>query len=164
MPARAIGYCTRKVCENYLKGVFLLNHGDIFNCLRCRNIGFIEPESRIDSGKDVDADVVLYKKVQVHFDFSPDIRQYTKTAVVEISELSEGEVYEIRTPLVHTESRAMRIAETTLCTLNSGLKQEDGKFTSELIIQLDSDDWRKQLKQLEGMLGERERRVMRALS
>jgi len=33
---RGVGYCENTDCEDYAKGVFLLNHGDTFYCPRCR--------------------------------------------------------------------------------------------------------------------------------
>ena len=36
---RGVGYCENTECEDYAKGVFLLNHGDTFYCPRCRQLG-----------------------------------------------------------------------------------------------------------------------------
>ena len=36
---RGVGYCENTDCEDYAKGVFLLNHGDTFYCPRCRQLG-----------------------------------------------------------------------------------------------------------------------------
>ena len=33
---RGVGYCENTDCEDYAKGVFLLNHGDTFYCPRCQ--------------------------------------------------------------------------------------------------------------------------------
>ena len=41
---RGVGYCESTQCEDYVKGVFLLNHGDTFYCPRCRQLGKIENE------------------------------------------------------------------------------------------------------------------------
>ena len=35
---RGVGYCENTDCEDYAKGVFLLNHGDTFYCPRCRQL------------------------------------------------------------------------------------------------------------------------------
>ena len=39
---RGVGYCENTECEDYAKGVFLLNHGDTFYCPRCRQLGKVE--------------------------------------------------------------------------------------------------------------------------
>ena len=41
---RGVGYCENTDCEDYAKGVFLLNHGDTFYCPRCRQLGKVEKE------------------------------------------------------------------------------------------------------------------------
>ena len=47
---RAVGYCENigsrehGGCEDFGKGVFLLNHGDTFYCPRCREIGLVVTE------------------------------------------------------------------------------------------------------------------------
>ena len=42
---RGVGYCGETECEDYAKGVFLLNHGDTFYCPRCRVLGKVEKVS-----------------------------------------------------------------------------------------------------------------------
>ena len=44
---RGVGYCENTECEDYAKGVFLLNHGDTFYCPRCRQLGKVEKERGI---------------------------------------------------------------------------------------------------------------------
>ena len=47
---RGVGYCENTDCEDYAKGVFLLNHGDTFYCPRCRQLGKVEKERGFYTG------------------------------------------------------------------------------------------------------------------
>ena len=48
---RGVGYCENTDCEDYAKGVFLLNHGDTFYCPRCRQLGKVEKERGFYTGR-----------------------------------------------------------------------------------------------------------------
>jgi ribosomal protein S27AE len=63
---RGVGYCENTDCEDYAKGVFLLNHGDTFYCPRCRQLGKVEKERGFYTGN---ADV--FKEVRVEYNFDP---------------------------------------------------------------------------------------------
>ena len=157
MSKRAVGYCTNNQCENFLKGTFLLNHGDTFYCPHCRMLGFVERERWLDS------DDQVYKTVRVHFNFNPGNKRYMEIAIVDVNELKYGGMYELYSPLIRTEQRALKIAETTLCLLNSGMKNSDGQLSNELIMDVDNGDWDAQILKLERLLEERERRVGEAI-
>ena len=155
---RAIGYCERNACTAYLKGVFLLNHGDRFYCPQCREQGFIEKETHTDwSWRDGSE---VYKTVRVHFNFNPASRSYMEIAIVDIPELPTGSMAEIHSPLIKTEKRALKVAEAALCALNSGIK--DGGH-NEIVLDMDKPNYPAQLAKLEELLNERERRVSNAL-
>ena len=153
---RGCGYCDNEDCIDYLKGVFLLKHGSLFYCPKCRERGFISEEIRVDYGTPNE----VYKTVRVHFGFNPASRTHTEIGVVDIPELRLGGLYEIYSPLIRTEKRALQLAEVTLCALNSGVVDEEPGIT---VLNIDRDDWHTQLEKLEVLLGERERRVANAL-
>jgi ribosomal protein S27AE len=48
--SRGVGYCQNPRCEDYGKGVFLLNHGPQFACPDCRHPGRVERERGMAQG------------------------------------------------------------------------------------------------------------------
>lgn len=158
---RAVGYCENHKCQEFAKGVFLLNHNVRFDCTRCGEWGLIEEERyRDDAADDDDA---VYKSVRVHFNFRPLDGQYSQIAIVDVNELRYGATYEIFSPMVKTEQRALKIAETVLCQINSGMKLVDGRATYGTVLNTSMPDWPGQIQRLEEMLAERARRVEHAL-
>jgi ribosomal protein S27AE len=115
---RAVGYCENIYCEDFGKGVFLLNHGDTFYCPRCRDLGFVETEVSVDD----DTHDGLYKTVRVEFNFNVCNKTYPEVAIVDIPELTEGGTYTIKSPLIRTEQRALKVAESVIGHVNSGKK------------------------------------------
>jgi ribosomal protein S27AE len=133
---RAVGYCEQTECDEYTKGVFLLNHGDTFYCSRCQKVGFIEPET----GK-IEGDCGVYKEVRVEYNYDPIQKRYREIAIVrDESLLGPHDVYHIQSPLIKTEKRGMRVAESTLANLNTQadtLIPGEIPRTVELIVSLD---------------------------
>lgn len=157
---RSVGFCSNTNCEDYLKGVFLLNHGNTFYCGHCGARGWIQEEIETDDAQPGEA----FKTARVHFNFNATTRRYMDIAIVDIPELPVGAVYNLYTPLVKTEKRALGIAEARLCALNSGLKSDGSGITSHaMIIDYCSPDFPEQLAKLEDVLNERERRVAGAI-
>lgn len=156
---RAVGYCDNSSCEDFHKGVFLLNHGDQFFCPRCRQLGWVEKEKRAYRDLDgVEAGEAMYREARVVFDFRPNERKYEYTAVVSIPELEHGAVFEITSPLIKTEKRALKVAEYALCTANSGRIDSQG-ISTELRIDFDSPEWQEHIDHVEVVLGERDKRI-----
>jgi len=135
---RGVGYCENTNCGAYLKGVFLLNHGDTFYCHLCREEGWAEIEKGSFTG---DSDI--FKEVRVEFNFDALHRVYTETAIV-IDDSLPGthNVYTLRSALIKTEQRALRVAEAILSNLNryrSLLQGDEVPRTTETILSLDDD-------------------------
>jgi len=160
---RAVGYCDNNECEDFHKGVFLLNHGDQFFCPRCRQLGWVEVEQKNyrDLGG-VDKQEAMYREARVRYDFRPATRKYEYTAIVSIPELDCGAVFEITSPLIKTEKRALKVAEYALCTANSGRLDSEG-ISTELRIDLDSDQWKEHVEHVGNVLDERDRRIAHAV-
>jgi len=159
---RGVGYCENIECNSYLKGVFLLDSWKKFYCPGCRRQGWVEVERHEDHFNN-DADFPVYNLIRVHFDFNPTNRTYLEIALVSINELKYGAEYEIWSPLIKTEERALKVAEFVICSLNSGNKALDGKFSNEFVMNFETDNWNDQIKTLSQLLGERERRIAYAL-
>lgn len=158
---RAVGYCENRDCADLLKGVFLLNHGSKFFCPRCRQLGFVEAESRTYIGVNGDKHNAVYKEARVYFNFNAAEKRYPEKAVVSIPGLDKGAIFEIRSPLVKTEQRALKLAEYALCTANSGSIDEKG-FSTELVINLNKGNWKEQIENVGKVLTERDRRITHA--
>ena len=135
---RGVGYCENTDCEDYAKGIFLLNHGNTFYCPRCRDLGFVEVERGSYSGNSD-----IFKEVRVEFNFDPLRKIYMETAIV-IDDSLPGphNVYTLQSALIKTDQRALKVAEAVLGNLNRyrGLLQgEEIPRTSEVILSLDQD-------------------------
>lgn len=117
---RATGYCENTDCKDYAKGVFLLNHGDVFKCPRCNLPSHIEAERGHYQG---DAD--YFTEVRVEYNFDPIGQRYREIAIIRDESLPLGCAYTLHSPLIKTENRALKVAEAVLASLNRfGL--EDG--------------------------------------
>ncbi len=135
---RAVGYCENTECEDYVKGVFLLNHGDTFQCSRCRKFGPIEKERGFYEG-----DAYIFKEVRVEYNFDPINQKFLEIAVVR-DESIQGptNTYTLQSPLIKTENRALKVAESILANLSrmAGLPQgEDIPRTAAYILSFDDD-------------------------
>lgn len=133
---RGVGYCEFSACEDYAKGVFLLNHGDTFSCPRCRQIGKIKTEHGFytsDSG--------IFKEVRVEYGYDSVRDAYRETAIVRDESLpAHNNVYTLQSPLIKTEKRALKVAEAILANLNRyhGLaKNDEIPRTTEFVLSFD---------------------------
>ena len=121
---RGVGYCENTDCEDYAKGVFLLNHGDTFYCPRCRQLGKVEKERGFYTGNSD-----IFKEVRVEYNFDPINGVYREIAIVRDDSLVDGNVYHYYTPMVKTEKRALILAERFLGSLNQSPGfQESGEM------------------------------------
>jgi hypothetical protein len=135
---RGVGYCENTDCEDYAKGVFLLNHGDTFYCPRCRQLGKVEKERGFYTGN---ADV--FKEVRVEYNFDPINTVYREIAIVRDESLwGRNNVYTLQSPLIKTEKRALKVAEAILANLNRYrglLNSDDIPRTTEIILSFDDE-------------------------
>lgn len=151
--ARGVGYCCADECDDRWKGVFLMNHGPVFICPRCRRDGLLEPEIGTSAGPGPDQP---YWSVRVEFDYCPVTRRYRRLAVVsDLCSDPESNVYTLRSPLVRTEKRATVLATSLLARLNRAAPPDDGPMptgTAELILNVDQaapTPWAQQMAALE---------------
>ena len=111
---RGVGYCENTDCEDYSKGVFLLNHGDTFYCPRCRAFGHVEKETGAHTGE-----TDIFKEVRVEYNFDPIRKIYREIGVVRDESLPAGSnIYTLKSALIKTERRALKVAEAILSNLN----------------------------------------------
>jgi hypothetical protein len=133
---RAVGYCENTDCEDFAKGVFLLNHGNTFFCPRCREEGNTKPEvGSYTGGTDV------FKEVRVEYNYDPLNDKYREIAIVRDESLwGTCNVYTLKSPLIKTEKRGLKVAEAILANLNRyrGLLDGDGiPRTTEWLLSFD---------------------------
>ena len=135
---RGVGYCENTECEDYAKGVFLLNHGDTFYCPRCRQLGKVEKERGFYTGNSD-----IFKEVRVEYNFDPVHGIYREIAIVRDESLwGRNNVYTLQSPLIKTEKRALKVAEAILANLNRYrglLNGDDIPRTTEIILSFDDD-------------------------
>lgn len=161
---RGVGYCENTDCEDYAKGVFLLNHGDTFYCPRCRQLGFSEKERGFYTGSSD-----IFKEVRCEFNYDPINKVYREIGIVRDESLwGRNNVYTIQSPLIKTEKRALKVAEAILANLNRyrGLLNGDEiPRTTEILLSFDdsNEDFSRKLQALakeweaSGLSAERER-------
>ncbi len=146
---RGVGYCENTDCEDYAKGVFLLNHGDTFYCPRCRQLGKVEKERGFYTGNSD-----IFKEVRVEYNFDPINGIYREIAIVRDESLwGRNNVYTLQSPLIKTEKRALKVAEAILANLNRYrglLNGDDIPRTTEIILSFDEsfEEFQKKLHQL----------------
>ena len=137
---RGVGYCMSNECEDYAKGVFLLNHGDVFFCPRCRKKGTVEKEQGFYTGTSD-----IFKEVHVEYCFDPIIKVYRETAILRDEALwGRCNAYTLQSPLIKTQNRAFKVAEAILGNLNRyrgmlNLNDGDVPSTSEVILSFDDE-------------------------
>ncbi len=142
---RAVGYCKNAGgagedgCEDFAKGVFLLNHGETFYCPRCRQLGEIQPERGFQERRD-DAP---FKEVRVEFNYDPSSKAFREIAIVRDEAIwGIGSKYTLLSPLIKTEKRALKVAEAILANLqrySDLLNGDDIPRTTEIVISFDED-------------------------
>ncbi len=146
---RGVGYCENTECEDYAKGVFLLNHGDTFYCPRCRQLGKVEKERGFYTGNSD-----IFKEVRVEYNFDPIHGIYREIAIVRDESLwGRNNVYTLQSPLIKTEKRALKVSEAILANLNRYrglLSGDDIPRTTEIILSFDDDfdEFNRRLQQL----------------
>lgn len=133
---RCVGYCSESQCEEFEKGVFLLNHGNTFWCSRCKKVGFMEPEVGRSVGNSG-----IYKEVRVEYNYDPAQKRYREIAIVRDESLwGKCDVYHLNSPLIKTEKRALKVAEAILSNLNmqeKSLSPGEIPRTTEIILSFD---------------------------
>lgn len=136
---RAVGYCGDTDCEDYSKGVFLLNHGETFYCPRCRKVGAVVAERGISNQKDG----APFKEVRVEFNYDPINTRFREIGIVRDEAVwGSGSTYTLLSPLIKTEKRALKVAEAILANLQryAELALNDGvPRTTETIVSFDED-------------------------
>ena len=146
---RAVGYCEKTECEDYAKGVFLLNHGDTFYCPRCRDLGTAVAEHGFYTG-----DTDIFKEVRVEFNYDPINGVFREIGIVRDESLwGRCNVYTLQSPLIKTEKRALKVAESILANLNRYrgiLKQDEIPRTQEMLLSFDdsSEEFSRKLRRL----------------
>jgi hypothetical protein len=135
---RAVGYCQSSDCEDFAKGVFLLNCGNSFTCPRCRNGGNVKPERGFYVGNGEQ-----WKEVRVEFNYNPITDSFREIGVVRDESIQGVQtVYTLESPLIKTETRALKVAEAILANLNRyhGMVNGDGMVeTREKVLSWDDD-------------------------
>jgi hypothetical protein len=135
---RAVGYCEDTDCEDFGKGVFLLNHGETFYCPRCRNVGRVVAERGIHHAKEG----VPFKEVRVEFNYDPISSAFREIAIVRDESIwGSGSTYTLLSPLIKTEKRALKVAEAILANLQryADILDDGIPRTTETIISFDED-------------------------
>ena len=133
---RGVGYCENTGCEDYAKGVFLLNHNQPFHCPRCRQLCKVEKERGFHAGN-----TGVFKEVRVEYNFDPISNVYREIAIVRDESLwGRNNVYTMQSPLIKTEKRALKVAEALLANLNryqGPLTGDEIPRTTEIVLSFD---------------------------
>ncbi len=142
---RGVGYCMNtgsienEGCEEYAKGVFLLNHGNTFYCPRCRVVGMMVEET----GKAEHNGCAPFKEVRCEFNYDPCSKRFREIAIVRDEAIwGTGAKYTLMSPLIKTEKRALKVAEAILANLQryADLAEEDDiPRSTEVLLSLDDD-------------------------
>ena len=146
---RAVGYCEKTECEDYAKGVFLLNHGETFYCPRCRDHGVVQAEKGFYTGE-----TDIFKEVRVEFNYDPINGVFREIGIVRDESLwGRCNVYTLQSPLIKTEKRALKVAESILANLNRYrgiLKPDEIPRTQEMLLSFDdsSEEFSRKLRKL----------------
>jgi ribosomal protein S27AE len=136
---RGVGYCENNDCEDFSKGVFLLNHGNTFYCPHCRQLGYVEPERGSTENEQQ-----IFREVHVHYNFEPLEKAYREIGIVRDDglDVNRTNVYHLYSPLIKTENRALKVAEAVLGNLNRYRGLLDGDEvpkTTEIILSFDDE-------------------------
>ena len=143
---RGVGYCEDEICEEFTRGVFLLNHDGAWKCPACGKPGRVERERGTFHGRGE-----RFKEVRVEYNFDPLDGVYREVAIVQdVSLWGPARTYTLQSPLVRTEKRALKVAEAILANLNRSPEpalRGEIPSTSEVILSLDQpfEQFRRQL-------------------
>lgn len=133
MNDRAIGYCTNSECNEFSKSIFLMDGATYFYCPNCRQCGqkVVEHGSYTGEGD-------IFREVKVEFDYTPIEGKYRSIASVTDTSLLRGDCYTLKSPLIRTEKRALKVAESILANLNRGSGIAEGTaHTNEILLSFD---------------------------
>lgn len=141
---RGVGYCMNEGgilaegCEDFAKGVFLLNHGKTFYCPRCRHQGLV-----LEEAGSVDRRIgEPFKEVRVEYNYDPLTKTFREIAIVRDEAIpSVGSSYVLKSPLIKTEKRALKVAESILANLQryDFIATDDIPRATEILISFDED-------------------------
>lgn len=137
-PKRGVGYCLNAMCDDYAKGVFLLNFDTVFCCPECRATGLIVCETGCTPNE---IDGALYREVRVEYNYDCTRRIYRDVAIIQDTSIwEEANVYQLQSPLVRTEKRALKIAESILSNLQMVRTISAGEIpnSNEIVVSFDN--------------------------
>ena len=112
---RAIGICRNRECEDYNKDVFLINHGDYFDCPKCKAAGIYQKEQ----GLTLNNTSLDFYQVRVEFNYDPNEDRFRSIAIVTDESMPKegGNVYTLKSALIRTDKRALEVATALLGNL-----------------------------------------------
>ena len=138
---RGCGYCMDNRCTDYAKGAFLLNQGEHYVCPTCKTRGLV-----VDEVGSWEGDAMTFKEVRVEYNYDPVEFKYREVAIVRDDAL-EGihNVYTLQSPLIKTDKRALKVAESLLANLqnypqlvtNQDINEDGVPRMTEMSISLD---------------------------
>lgn len=143
---RGIGLCLHVPCEDYLKPAWLMKYEGPFICGKCSHTGRIVEERGIPQHRPGQ----LYGEIRVEFNYCPAKDKYCAIAIIRDNSLGDDvAVYTAQMPHIHTEKRALKVAQALLSIMNDGLMVDDPHQvprTYERILNLDQSldgvkDW-----------------------
>ena len=144
---RGVGYCQNADCPDHLKGVFLINHGDTFYCPTCRRYGMVVQEvGSAENQKEI------FKEARIEYNYDPSRQVYQEIAIVrDNSILGPANIYVLRSPLIKTEKRALKVAEAILSNLQRFGLQNGAPRETETVLSLDDsrEDFKEKLRALQ---------------
>jgi hypothetical protein len=124
---RAVGYCMNvggeNACDDWGRGTFLLNHGNKFICRHCQEEGMLVPERGLQARREGEP----FKEVRVEYNYDPVGTRYQEVAIVRDDAITcTGSRYTLFSPLVKTEIRALKVADSILANLHHFAELFDG--------------------------------------
>lgn len=130
---RGVGYCENVECQDYLKGVFLINHGETFYCPSCRHYGMVVQEvGSADNSHEI------FKEVRVEYNYDPSRKVYQEIGIVRDDSVPfPANIYVLRSPLIKTEKRALKVAEAILSSLQRFGIQDGTPRQDETVLYFD---------------------------
>ncbi len=147
---RGVGYCEDESCEEFTRGVFLLNQEGEFCCPACGKPGRVERERGTCQGEGE-----RFKEVRVEYNFDSVDVVYREVAIVQdVSLWGPARVYTLQSPLIRTEKRALKVAEAILANLNRSpgpALRGEIPSTSEVVLSFDQpvEEFCRQLQRLQ---------------